>query len=148
MTDPELLGRAWPVCDLEAHFDLGHLLNCGVADAIEPTQVGALGPHHAGLWECDLVTGKLIWSGGVYDMFGLERGAPVSREFALAHYSEDSRARLENLRSHAIRHRHGFTLEAEIRAAAVGSVRRIRIIGVPVYEEGVAVRVHGLKLII
>lgn len=148
MTDLPLAGRTWPVCDVGAHFDLGHILNCAVADAIEPSQIGALGPHHAGLWECDLVTGKLIWSGGVYDMFGLERGIPLSRDLALAHYMDDSRLRLERLRSHAIRQGHGFTLDVEIRAAVVGHARWIRIIGVPVREGDVAVRLHGVKLVV
>jgi hypothetical protein len=148
MTDPRLVGRTWPVCDLNAHFDLGHVLNCAVADAIEPLQIGALGPHHAGLWECDLVTGKLIWSGGVYDMFGLERGAPLTRDLALAHYSDHSRSKLESLRSDAIRRGQGFTLDVEIRAAATGQSRRIRIIGAPVCEGEIAVRLHGLKLIV
>jgi hypothetical protein len=81
-------------------------------------------------------------------MFGLERQSAISREQALAHYVEESRARLERLRADAIRHGSGFTIDVDIRAAAVGDLRRMRLIGVPVYEGDVAVRLHGLKLII
>jgi hypothetical protein len=144
----QLLGLSWPLRYQSNHFDLGHILNCAVAEAIAPVETGALASQHAGLWECDLSTGSLIWSGGVYDMFGLERGVPVSRELALAHYTEDSRAKLERLRTHAFRNKLGFTIEVEIRAAAVGTPRRLRIIGAPVYEGDVAVRLHGLKLVL
>lgn len=80
-----LLGVSWPLRYQSNHFDLGHILNCAVVEAIDPVQIGAVGSQHAGLWECDLSSGSLIWSGGVYDMFGLERGLPLSREIALAH---------------------------------------------------------------
>jgi len=141
-------GLSWPLFEHGARFELGHILNCAVADAIEPPQVGGIGFHHAGLWECDLADNSLVWSGGVYDLFGLERLRPITRQQALAHYSEDSRAKLERLRGHAIRNKVGFTIDVEIRAAAVGRTRHVRIIGAPVYDNGKPVRVHGLKLIV
>lgn len=140
------IGASWPLSDQSCYFDLGHILNSAVVEAIEPLEIGALGAQHAGLWECDLSNGSLIWSGGVYDIFGLERGAIVQRDQALAHYSEDSRAKLERLRAYAIRQKLGFTLDVEIRAAAVGQSRRLRVIGAPVYDNGIAVRLHGLKV--
>ena len=146
VNDNHLLGVSWPLCYQGNHFDLGHILNSAVVEAIDPVQIGAVGSQHAGLWECDLSSGSLIWSGGVYDMFGLERGVPVSREVALAHYAEHSRAKLERLRAHAIKNRLGFTIDIEI-LAAVGAPRYLRIIGAPVYEGDRAVRLHGLKLI-
>lgn len=146
--DDNLTGLSWPLRYQSSYFDLGHILNSAVVEAIAPSQTGAVGSQHAGLWECDLSNGSLIWSGGVYDMFGLERGLAVSRELALAHYSEDSRAKLERLRAHAIRHKLGFTIDIEIRAAVVGTPRRLRVIGAPVYEGEAAVRLHGLKLMI
>lgn len=146
--DRHSLGLSWPLRDQSKYFDLGHILNSAVVEAIAPVQIGAVGSQHAGLWECDLSSETLIWSGGVYDMFGLERGTPVSRELALSHYSEDSRAKLERLRTHAIRSNRGFTIDIEIRAAAVGMSRHLRIIGAPVYEGEVAVKLHGLKLIL
>lgn len=141
-------GLSWPLFEHGRRFELGHILNSAVADAIEPPQVGGIGLHHAGLWECDLADNSLVWSGGVYDLFGLERRMPITRQQALAHYSEDSRAKLERLRGHAIRNEVGFTIDVEIRAAAVGRTRHVRIIGAPVYDNGKPVRVHGLKLIV
>jgi len=90
----------------------------------------------------------LTWSGGVFDIFGLERDSTVSREQAVAHYSEESRASLERLRSYAIRHKRGFTIDVEIRAASIGKNRSVRVIGAPVCEDDRVVRLHGLKLII
>lgn len=153
-SDPSILefqvdiASRWPLCDQGRHFDLGHILSSAVIDTISPSRPGDLGVQHAGLWECDLLDSSLIWSGGVYDMFGLERELPITREQVLAHYTEDSRARLERLRSDAIRHKSGFTVDVEIRAAAVGQMRKVRLIGAPVYAGELAVRLHGLKLII
>lgn len=140
--------RSWPIWEQPRHFDLGHVLNCAVIDLIEPSHIGALGVHHAGLWQCDLANDVLTWSGGVYDIFGLKRVSPVSREQAVAHYSEESRASLERLRSYAIRNKQGFTIDVEIRAAAVGERRSVRVIAAPVCEGDQVVGLHGLKLII
>lgn len=142
------LALAWPLGEGARHFDLGHLINCAVTDALPPQATGTLAHHHAGLWECDLSDDSLIWSGGVYDLFGLQRSSSVTREQAVAHYSEDSRAKLERLRSAAIRRQEGFTLDVEIRAAAVGQVRRMRLIGAPFCEDGLATRLRGLKIAI
>ena len=123
------------------------MLSCAVIDIVEPAQIGELGLHHAGLWECDLSDDSLTWSGGVFDIFGLPRGARVSRSDVLALYCEESRAAMERLRAHSIKHRRGFTLDVEINAAT-GGRRRMRLIGAPVCEQGRAVRLHGLKLIV
>lgn len=141
-------GALWPLCDQHYHFDLGHILNCAVTDAIEPHLTGALSTHHAGLWECDFASGALIWSGGVYDLFGLERASAITREQALTHYCASSLARLERLRAYAIEHRQGFTLDADIRAASVGERRRIRIVAAPVIEDDRVSGLHGVKLLI
>ena len=148
LADPSPLHSSWPLWEQPRHFDLGLILNCAVADAIEPEGVGALGLQHAGLWECDLTKETLTWSGGVYDIFGLPRGTVVSRSDALSLYSEESRAKLERLRSHAIRHKRGFTLDIDIRAAAVGEARRVRLIGAPVCQGGKVICLHGLKFVI
>ena len=49
-------------------------------------------------WQCDLRDDSLSWSDGVYDLFGLERGAPVKREDIVAMYSAESREELRRLR--------------------------------------------------
>lgn len=146
-TQPHPLHHIWPIQEKERHFDLGCLLSCAVTDALPPASVGELGVSHAGCWECDLADESLFWSGGVYDIFGLPRDASVGRADALALYAEHSRAALDRLRSHAIRRRQGFTLDAEI-APATGGRRWMRLIAVPVCADDRTVRLHGLKLII
>ena len=139
--------ESWPLSEQSRHFDLGLVLNSAVTDIIGPPEVGALGIHHSGCWECNLADNSLTWSGGIYDIFGLPRGLPVSRDEAVSFYSEESRAALEKLRSYAIREGRGFTLDVQIRPA-VGGSRRVRIIGAPICQDGKTVRLHGLKLII
>jgi PAS domain-containing protein len=142
------LAHSWPLSEKARHFELGSLLSCAVIDLVRPASIGELGMHHAGCWECDLAGGDMLtWSGGVYDIFGLPRGAAVSRDEAAAFYSEASRSAMERLRRYAIRHKRGFTLDAEIRPA-VGGNRWMRLIAVPVIEGNRTVRLHGLKTII
>lgn len=139
--------HTWPLWEQSRHFELGHVLNSAVTDLIQPRAVGHLGVHHVGCWECDLSDNSLIWSGGVYDIFGLPRGVRIGREECISYYSDDSRAKMERLRAYSIRHRRGFTLDVEIRAA-VGETRRMRLIAAPVCDQNRVVRLHGLKLII
>jgi PAS domain-containing protein len=141
------LSHSWPLWEQPRRFELGHVLNCAVTDVIGPEELGELRLHHAGFWECDLADDSLIWSGGVYDIFGLPRGAQVRREDAVAFYREESRAIMERLRSYAIKHKRGFTLDVEI-APATGGTRSIRLIAAPVCEQDRVTRLHGLKLII
>lgn len=137
---------SWPIWEQSLHFELGHILNSVITDAIPPPQPGFLQLQHAGVWECDLKDEALIWSGGVYDLFGLPRGSRVTRAQALSHYCEDAFLKLERLRSYAIRHKRGFTLDVDIRHGSTGDRRPIRVIGAPVCEAGKVVRLHGLKL--
>lgn len=146
-TDPLPLHHSWPLFEQHRHFDLGHVLNCAATDAIQPARIGDLQLQHAGCWECDLSDNSLIWSGGVYDIFGLPRGAPVTRDQAATMYSEESRAAMERLRAHAIRHRRGFTLDAEI-LPAIGARRWMRLIAAPVCDRDRVIRLHGVKVII
>ena len=142
------LTESWPLYEKERHFELGSLLSCAVTDMASPAQIGQLGLSHAGCWECDLSDeSRLFWSGGVYDIFGLPREAKVARNDAIRFYAEHSRVAMERLRDHAIRHKQGFTLDAEI-CPAIGEARWMRLIAAPVCAEGKAVRLHGIKLII
>lgn len=141
------LGHSWPLWEQGRHFELGHILSSAVTDAIDPDQVGSLGLHHAGCWQCDLADDSLTWSGGVYDIFGLPRGISIARAESVSFYGEDSRAKMEHLRAYAIRHRRGFTLDAEI-LSAIGESRWIRLIAAPVCNENRVIQLHGLKLII
>jgi PAS domain-containing protein len=145
--EPLVLHHSWPLFEQSRHFELGQLFNCTISEITGSIEAGWVGPHHAGCWECDLSDNKLDWSGGVYDIFGLPRGAPVTRDEAVALYAEESRAAMERLRAHAIKHRRGFTLDARIRPA-VGQPRWMRLIAVPRCVEGRAVSLQGVKLII
>ncbi len=142
---PVELSHSWPLFEQKRHFDLGLVLNSAAIDAVSPANVGEMGLQHAGCWECDLSDNSLIWSGGVYDLFGLPRGADVSREEAVALYCEGSRAAMERLRAHAIAHRRGFTIDVEIQPPASEN-RWMRLIAAPVCEGDQPVRLHGLKL--
>lgn len=146
--EPLQFHHSWPLYEQPRRFELGHLLSCAVTDLIEPAEVGSLGVHHAGCWECDLADNSVIWSGGVYDIFGLPRGVRVSRDEAVALYCEESRAAMERLRAYAIEHERGFTLDAAIVPAIGGGRRWMRLIAAPVCEGERVVRLHGLKLII
>lgn len=141
------LAHSWPLFEQARQFELGHLLNSAIIDALQPRRIGALNLHHAGCWECDLSDNSLTWSGGVYDIFGLPRGAAVSREQAALCYSPGSREKMEQLRAYSIRHRRGFTVDVEIRAA-VGETRWMRLLAAPVCDGAQVVRLHGLKLAI
>lgn len=143
---PGMLAGTWLLREHNHRFDLGHVLNCAVIDAIPPCHIGELGMYHAGLWEYDLRENSLIWSGGVYDIFGFERGSPITRQEALACYTDDSRAKVESLRAYALNHLCGFTIDVEIRAAAVGEVRQVRLIGAPILEQDKVAKLSGLKL--
>jgi len=145
--EPLVLHHSWPLFEQTQHFELGYVLNSAATDAVVPSAVGSIGPHHAGVWECDLSDDRLIWSGGVYDIFGLPREAVASRDEAVALYAEESRAKMERLRSYAIRHCRGFTLDAEIRPVS-GPARWVRLIAAPVCERERVVRLHGFKLVI
>lgn len=97
-----------------------------------------------GLWSCDLETETLSWSTSVYDLFGLPAGERLVRALMVAMYEPQSRRAMENLRAHAIRHRRGFTLDAQIRRMD-GDTRWMRLSAMPVLRVGKVVRLTGLK---
>lgn len=97
-----------------------------------------------GVWHCELADDSLTWTDVVYDLFGLPRGAPLSRAAILEHYPEHSRRRLEEVRSRAIAERSGFELDTEIHTAA-GEPRWIRITATVECEQDRPVRIFGMK---
>jgi len=139
------LHHSWPLNEQPKHFELGSILNSAALDAAIPHSVGAVGPQHAGCWECFLSDNSLIWSGGVYDLFGLPREMTATREAAVRMYCEHSRVKMEALRAHAIKHKRGFTLDIEIRPAS-GGERWVRLITAPVLNGNKVVKLHGLKI--
>ncbi|OHT22062.1 hypothetical protein BHE75_04084 [Sphingomonas haloaromaticamans] len=138
------LTHSWPFFESGQRFDLGTLRD----DAGPATNV-VLDPDHferrgIGVWQCDLADNGLRWSPTVYDLFGLPRGAGLLRPEIVALYCEPSRAAMERLRAHAIRHRRGFTIDVEILPARRRS-RWMRLVAAPICEGGRTVRLHGLK---
>jgi hypothetical protein len=102
-------------------------------------------PADAGTWRCDIEhNDRLTWSDAVYEMFGLRAGDIVPREAAVARYLEHSRNVLSRLRGFAIEHGCGFILDAAIDPHGTGA-SWIRILAVPVVEDGRVVGLHGLK---
>lgn len=97
-----------------------------------------------GAWECELATVRLSWTDGVYDLFGLPRGAAVHRPSIVDLYRPDSRAEMERLRAEMIRTGAGFTLDARI-VTAEGADRWMRLSAGISYTGGRPSRIHGAK---
>jgi PAS domain-containing protein len=144
-TEPLPLFHSWPLLEQDQLFDLGlvHSSNA-LASPASAVDAEALAREGIGLWECDLRDSSLTWSAEIYDLFGLPRNALISRAETVALYGERSRAAMERLRAYAIKHRRGFTLDAEIRPVQ-GGKRWMRLVTAPICESGKVVRLQGLK---
>lgn len=135
------LTHSWPLFERDRRFELGA--------TFDGTEVLRDAPplctiFDVGRWECNLVDDRLSWSSAVYAIFGLPVGTAPVREEILPLYEEGSRALMEKLRAYAIRHRRGFTLDAELRPAG-GGRRWMRLVAAPVIEDGRVIRLLGLK---
>lgn len=97
-----------------------------------------------GVWECSLPDERLTWTDVVYDLFDLPRGSALDRSEIIKCYPAESRKALDSLRGRAIAERNGFTLDAEITTLA-GCSRWIRITATVECEDGVPVRIFGMK---
>ena len=105
-----------------------------------------------GAWSCDLADSSLLWTAGIYDLFGLPAGTRVDRRETVAMYAEESRETMEQLRAQAIADagtsgdakRGRFSVDAEI-VRTDGARRWMRLTGDVVVEGGRARRLYGLK---
>ena len=97
-----------------------------------------------GTWQCELPNEKLSWSGGTYDLFGLQRNCGLVRGEILKSYSQGSLAHLQKIRSAAIQTGNGFTLDAEILSPDFGK-RWIRISATVERRNGEPIRLFGIK---
>ena len=141
---PLPIHHSWPLYERERHFALGQLLDYESLDADIVIDSEMQRIQKLGEWSCDLADNRLSWSSEVYHIFGIPDGAHVARDEAAALYCEGSRAAMEKLRAYAIRHRRGFTLDAEIQPMQ-GARRWMRLIAAPVCVGRQAVRLHGIK---
>jgi diguanylate cyclase (GGDEF)-like protein/PAS domain S-box-containing protein len=97
-----------------------------------------------GAWSCDLASGLLNWTDGVFDIFGLPSENALDREATIQLYCEESRELLERKRSWAIENRHGFTLDARI-VRPDGIERWIRITAATRGSNGRTEMLFGMK---
>lgn len=143
---PLPLQYSWALPEEGERLDLGQLFGstmlCGADFA--SLDKAMLAAHGIGRWSCDLADNSLTWTDPVFDLFGLPRGASLSRDDVVSLYCEESRAAMNHLRSYAIRHRRGFTIDAEIRTVA-GDRRWMRLLAAPICEGDRVVRLQGLK---
>lgn len=98
-----------------------------------------------GIWECSLPDQTLTWTDTVYEIFDLEPQLDLNREEIVALYVPESRVKLTEVRSAAIREGDGFTLDAEI-ITAKGNHRWIRITAIVERDpRGAPLRIFGMK---
>lgn len=146
---PLPLYHSWPLFEAAERLDVPLLRPFVLGAMPSPLAIASiddvLAARGIGVWECDLADNRLLWSQGVYDLFGLPRDMAVDRDFTVSLYREGSRAVMEQLRSHAIRHRRGFTVDVEIRQPG-GEERWMRLSALPVLEGRKVVRLCGLKI--
>lgn len=131
-TEPLQLYHSWPLFERGARFPHG-MLDVGYSPELMDD----------GPFSCDLVTNTLSWSDSTYALFGLPAGMRPVRDVVLPMYRPESRSALERLRTHAIRHRRGFTIDTEVDAPGQ-SLRWVRIVALPEVENGRSVRLHGV----
>ena len=63
----------------------------------------ALNLARIGAWACELETERLIWTPGVYDIFGYPMGNPLRRANVVNLYIDESRRNMELARAEVIR---------------------------------------------
>lgn len=97
-----------------------------------------------GIWECELPSQSLTWTSSVYDLFELPRGFRVTRDEALGFYTPDSRQRLEEARTRALRECTDFTIDVEL-MTALGKSRWMRITASIEHQNQAPIRLFGTK---
>lgn len=98
----------------------------------------------AGVWECDLRDDTLMWTSGVYDLFGIPHGSRLDRREILVMYDDESREAMERMRMDAIKRQRGFSLDARI-IRADGQKGWMRLTAGVVSSGGRAARLYGMK---
>ena len=141
---PLPLFHSWPVFDAAARMDLRQL-RAICDDELAPSMTDDPPTDRSiGVWRCDLADETLVWTQAVYDLFGFPADQPLIRAQTLDCYTEHSRAEMAALRTHAIRHQRGFTLDAQIRRPN-GDRRWMRLSALPILQCNKVVRLCGTK---
>jgi len=140
--EPLALNHSWPLFERGLRFDLG-LADAPDVDAF-PASDDWLANHGIGRWHCDLASQRLDWSLGVYTLFGWARDRPLERTQVLPCYRSESLSAVERLRGYAIRHRRGFTIDAQIHTS--DGERWMRVIGAPLCRDQRVVALRGWKI--
>jgi PAS domain-containing protein len=144
-TEPLPLYHSWALADAPQRLDLGYLADDDAGDGARRAAPMLRADPTRGWWRCDLAGDRLDWSPPVRRLFGLNDPAIPDRAAVVSLYAERSRAAMERLRAHAIRHRRGFTLDVEIRAMDAAT-RWIRLSAAPVCDDArTVVALHGIK---
>lgn len=138
----------WPLDEHGHRFVLGRLIDVSAAVVREYAQEGIAAGARMGRWECELSDDRLTWSDEVYDLFGVPRGAHVTRAEALTYYRDHSRAAMERLRCEAIEQNRAFVIDAEMRLGHGRERCWMRVVGAPVSENGKVTRLQGFKQIL
>jgi PAS domain S-box-containing protein len=141
---PLPLTHSWPLYEATLRLPLGNLV--AALDDVQPPPFypDPFAQMGIGIWQCDLKDNSLNWTAPVYELFGFPEGEPIERPLAASLYLPDTRIAMEELRAYAIRHRRGFTLDAQIRRPD-GDVRWMRLSAIPVIEGRQVVRLCGTK---
>lgn len=96
-----------------------------------------------GGWEHDLTTGEAVWTGALYDIVGIERGAkPPGVERHLSYYLPEYRKILEQAYRQAAHEGVPFDLELQGRREN-GEIFWCRAYGEPVHVDGKCARLRG-----
>ncbi|WP_326523937.1 PAS domain-containing protein [Sphingomonas sp.] len=101
-------------------------------------------PYLPATWQCDLSDESLLWSDGVYALFGLDRARRPDRGATVAMYDPESRGLLEPRRRKAIASAGAFTFEARI-IRPDGDARWMRISADTQVTNGRVTHLYGTK---
>ena len=141
-SDPLPLFHSWPLFDAASRMGLEGLNILGLPD-VDTARLALR--EDIGVWSCDLANNdKLRWSPQVHRLFGIPEDEHLTRSLTVSLYAPRSRSAMEMLRSYAIQHRRGFTMDAMIRRPS-GEARWMRLCAMPIISDGKVARLCGTK---
>ncbi len=97
-----------------------------------------------GIWTCTLPEEELSWTAGVYDIFEIPQGTPLTRALTLQLYKPESAHQMQTLRTEAIANLGDFSFDAEI-VTLKGKERWMRITATVDGFDGRARLIFGMK---